>query len=186
MASSVPSLGVNASFAVAANLLGIRSDPYQVFNFFIEIEGILAGGFSECTGLQVETEIENYSEGGLNEYVHHFRGRTKYPPLVFKHGLTMIAGLWLWHQKVIEGNVERKNGTIYLLNRMRIPVLWWNFKGAFPIKWTGPDLRADSGNVAIESIELVHQGLSRPAQADIAGGFSSLISGSLDISGGFF
>src|SRR5262245_58050009 len=118
----MPSLGMNAAFSLATNLLGVRIDPYQVFNFFVEIEGVFAGGFSECSGLQVETEYHDYPEGGLNDYVHRFRGRTKYPPLVLKHGMTMIDGLWRWHQDVISGTVKRKNGTIYLMNRMGIPV----------------------------------------------------------------
>lgn len=168
----MPTPGPNIAIAAASNLLGVRLDPYQVFNFFIEIEGILAGGFSECSGLQVETEVHEYAEGGQNEYVHRFRGRTKYPPLVLKHGLTVINGLWLWHKDVLEGNVNRKNGTIYLLDRRRIPVLWWDFKQAFPTKWTGPELRANSGDVAFESIELAHQGLSRP-EATLAAGLAA-------------
>lgn len=167
------SLGRNAAFSLTTNLLGIRADPYQVFNFFIEIQGILVGGFSECSGLQVETELQEYREGGLNEYVHHFAGATKYPPLVLKHGLTPIDGLWSWHQDIVsEGKVKRRNGTIYLLNRKRIPLIWWNFKDAFPYKWTGPELRADSGDVAFESVELVHRGLSRPRLAALATGIA--------------
>ena len=167
----MPSLGMNA----ALGMLGVRLDPYQVFNFFVEIEGVLAGGFSECSGLQVETEVHDYAEGGQNDYVHRFRGRTKYPPLVLKHGLTMIDGLWRWHQDVISGDFERKNGTIYLLNRRRLPVLWWDFKEAFPTKWTGPELRANSGDVAFESIELAHRGLSRPSNATLAAGLAGAL-----------
>ena len=137
-------------------------DPFHSFNFFVEIEGLLVAGFSECSGLQVETEVQEYAEGGLNDYTHHFRGRTKYPPLILKKGLTLNNQLWRWHQGVIEGKVERKNGTIYLLDTTHIPLLWWNFKKAFPTKWTGPELRANSSDVAIESVELIHQGLSAP------------------------
>jgi phage tail-like protein len=134
-------------------------DPFHVFNFYVEVEGLLVAGFSECSGLQVETEVQEYAEGGLNDYMHHFRGRTKYPPLILKRGLTLNNQLWQWHQRVIEGNVERKNGTIYLRDTTQSPVVWWNFKKAFPVKWTGPELRANSSDVAIESIELIHQGL---------------------------
>lgn len=137
-------------------------DPYHVFNFFVEIEGLLVAGFSECSGLQVETEVQEYAEGGLNDYTHHFRGRTKYQPLILKRGLTINNELWRWHQGVIQGDFERKNGTIYLLDAMHVPVVWWNFKKAFPAKWTGPELRANSSEVAIESVELIHQGLSSP------------------------
>lgn len=180
----MPSLGLNAAFGLVTNLLGVRADPYQVFNFLVEIEGILAGGFSDCTGLQVETETIDYREGGQNEYVHRFAGPTKYPPLVLKHGLTQIDGLWAWHQDVASGVIERRNGTIYLLNKQRIPVMWWDVKEAFPVKWTGPDLRADSGAVAIESVELTHRGLSRPRLGSLLAGIGAEIAGSLDVSFG--
>jgi phage tail-like protein len=177
----MPSLGLNAAFSLVTNLLGVRLDPYQVFNFMIEIEGVLAGAFSECSGLAVETEVLEYREGGLNEYVHRFAGPTKYPPLVLKHGLTQIDGLWTWHQQVVQGTVTRQNGTIYLLDQQRIPVMFWDFKEAYPVKYTGPELRADSGAVAFESIELAHRGLSRPTLGSLLGGLSASISGSVDI-----
>jgi phage tail-like protein len=180
----MPSLGLNAAFGLVTNLLGVRADPYQVFNFLVEIEGILAGGFSECSGLQVETEFIDYREGGQNDFVHRFAGPTKYPPLMLKHGLTQIDGLWSWHQDVVKGKIERRNGTIYLLDKQRIPVMWWDFKEAIPLKWTGPELRADSNAVAFESVELSHRGLSRPTLGDLLGGIGADISGSLDVSFG--
>ncbi len=177
----MPSLGLNAAFSLVTNLLGVRTDPYQVFNFLVEIEGILAGGFSECSGLQVETEYFDYREGGVNEYVHRFAGPTKYPPLVLKHGLTQIDGLWGWHQDVVKGKVERKNGTIYLLDKQGIPVMWWDVKEAFPVKWTGPDLRASSNEVAFESVELTHRGLSRPSLSNIVAGIGAELGGALGL-----
>jgi phage tail-like protein len=177
----MPSLGLNAAVSLVTNLLGVRLDPYQGFNFLIEIEGILAGGFSECSGLTVETEFFDYREGGVNGYIHRFPGPTKYPPLTLKHGLTQIDGLWTWHQDVIQWNVERKNGTIYLLNKQSLPVMWWDFKEAYPTKYTGPDLRADSGAVAFESVELAHRGLSRPTISGLLAGIGAEISGSLDL-----
>lgn len=186
------SLGLNAAFSLATNLLGIRSDPYQGFNFMVEIEGVLAGGFSECTGLQAEIETEEYREGGVNEYVHRFIGRTRYSPLILKHGLTQIDGLWTWYQEVSQGinskkPFSRSNGTIYLLDKKSIPVMWWNFKEAYPYKWTGPEFRADSGNVAFESVELAHRGLSRPSLGGLVAGIGAELGAALDISisGGF-
>jgi phage tail-like protein len=177
----MPSLGLNAAFSLVTNLLGVRLDPYQGFNFLVEIEGILAGGFSECTGLTVETEFLDYREGGVNGYIHRFPGPTKYPPLILKHGLTQIDALWSWHQDVIQWNVERKNGTIYLLNKQSLPVMWWDFKEAYPTKYTGPELRADSGAVAFESVELAHRGLSRPTIGGLVAGIGAEITGSLDL-----
>jgi phage tail-like protein len=160
----MPSLGMNAAYAAGTGIAGVTLDPFHAFNFLIEIEGILVGGFSECSGLEVETEYYDYREGGVNEYMHRFIGPTKYQPLVLKHGLTVINGLWTWHQEVIQaidtGKFKRRNGTVYLLNKQKIPVKWWNFKEAYPYKWTGPQLKADSGDVAFESVELAHRGFS--------------------------
>jgi phage tail-like protein len=152
----------------------------------VEIEGILAGGFSECTGLSIETEFFDFREGGQNGFVHRFAGPTKYPPLILKHGLTQIDGLWNWHQDVTKFNVSRKNGTIYLLDKMRIPVMYWNFKEAYPVKWTGPDFRADSASVAIESVELAHRGLSRPTLGSVLGTAGSAIAGAAGMVAGSF
>jgi phage tail-like protein len=186
----MPSLGLNAAFSVLTNMIGVRADPYQAFNFLIEIEGIMAGGFTECSGLQIETEVHEYREGGVNDYVHRFAGPSKQPPLVLKHGLTQIDGLWRWHQEVVQSvalgskQITRRNGTIYLLDRKGIPVIWWDFKDALPIKWTGPDLRADSGAVAFESVELVHRGLGRPGLANLVAGAAAEVVGALSNSFG--
>ncbi len=150
----------------AAGSLGGRNDPYGAFNFLVEIEGLVVGGFSDVSGLQVETSVETYREGGLNEYEHKLAGPTRYPAnIVLKHGLTSAAVLWGWHQDVTRGIIQRRNGTIYLLDAQRQTVLWWNFKAAYPIKWSGPDFRADSNQVAVETLELVHQGISRSVQS---------------------
>jgi phage tail-like protein len=164
---------LNASFSLVSSIglggLGVRSDPFLACSFLVEVEDILAGGFSECSGLEVETEVESYREGGQNSYLHQFAGATKYPPLILKHGLTWIDGLWSWHQEVSSGMIKRKNGTIYLLDRQQVPVMWWNFNEAFPVKWSGPSLRADATQVAVESVELRHRGLSRPMGSGVLG-----------------
>lgn len=157
-----PSGGFNPIFAEGNSVSGSRIDPHQGSNFHVEIEGILTGGFSECSGLQVETEILDYREGGVNEFMHRFVGPTKYPSLILKRGITQIAGLWKWHHDVTQGTINRKNGTIYLLDRMHKPVMYWNFKEAIPVKYIGPEFRADSASVAFESVELAHRGLSGP------------------------
>ena len=175
-------LGINAAFSLGTNLLGIRNDPYIAFNFLVEIEGLLVGGFTEVTGLQIETEVKEYREGGLNEYVHKLAGPTRYPSnLVLKHGLTDIETLWSWHQDVTLGMIERKNGTIYLLDRQGIPAMWWDFMEAYPVKWTGPELRADSNTVAVEAIELVHKGISKPMLSSMVSGARGVIGGAAQL-----
>lgn len=162
----------------------LRNDPYHVFNFFIEIEGIFAGGFTECSGLQVETETYSYREGGVNDFEHTFVGPVRSGPLVLRRGLTLVDSMWLWFQQTMRGDIARKNGTVYLLNKMHIPVVWWNFKQAVPIKWTGPSLNATSGEVAFTSVELAHRGLSQPQTENLKAVFNQGTAGALAVAGG--
>jgi phage tail-like protein len=157
----MPAIGANIGVSIAAGLAGLRIDPYQSCNFVIEIEGLLVGGFTDCTGLQIEVEMHEYREGGQNDFIHRFAGATKHPPLVLKHGLSPLDGLWGWHQDVVSGNIQRRNGTIYLLNSQQVPVLWWHFREALPLKWSGPELDSQKAAVAVESVELAHRGLTR-------------------------
>jgi phage tail-like protein len=179
-------IGANVAFSALSFLpQDLRLDPYLACNFVVEIEGLLVGGFSGCTGLEVETEVENYREGGVNDYVHCFVGATKHPLLELDHGLSPIDGLWSWHQDVVAGAIRRRNGTIYLLNPLRLPVMWWNFKEALPVKWTGPMLNAQESAVAFESLQIAHHGLSRPRFATAVSGIAGeLINLGATMSGG--
>lgn len=120
----------------------------------------MVAGFSEVTGLQVETEVQDYREGGLNDFMHKLAGPTRYPSnLVLKHGITDKRELWKWHQDVAHGKVERKNGSIVLLDAAGEEMWRWNFEGAYPVRWNGPDLRANTAEVAVETLEMVHRGI---------------------------
>lgn len=148
--------------SATTNSPGARLDPYTGFNFAVEIESLIAGRFVEVNGLQLETEYFDYREGGCNDYIHKLPGPTRYPQnLVLKHGLTTIDVLWRWHQDVAQGKIKRRNLTVLLLNLAGTPVMWWNVREAYPVKWIGPDLRADSATVAFETVELVHRGFSK-------------------------
>lgn len=173
----------NSSAASNAKTL-LRNDPYHVFNFFVEIEGVFAGGFSECSGLQVEAETYTYREGGVNDFEHTFLGPVKSGPLVLKRGLTQVDSMWLWFQETMRGNIVRKNGTVYLLSRLHVPVIWWNFKAAIPIKWTGPDFNASSSEVAFTSVELAHRGISQPLTENVKAVFNQKTAGALAVAGG--
>jgi phage tail-like protein len=152
-------LGLNAAFAA----LGKRLDPYLGVNFLVEIEGLIVGGFTKVDGLESAIETQDYVEGGRNDYVHKVLKGTTYTPLVLSHGLTDIDSLWSWHERVRRGVVKRKNGTIMLLDARRLPVMWWNFADALPVKWVGPSFDASAeSQVAIERVELVHRGITKP------------------------
>ena len=128
----------------------------------MEIHGIIAAHASEVTGLQIETEIEQYEEGGVNEYVHQLPKRTKYQHITLKRGITDQDDLWRWYQEVINGKFKRESGSIILMDITGKKEKWrWNFEEAYPVKWTGPELKADGNTVAFETIELAHNGIKK-------------------------
>jgi phage tail-like protein len=136
--------------------------PHQIFNFAVEIEGLLVGGFTEVSGLESEIQVEEYREGGVNGFVHRLPGLSSHANLVLTHGLTAISTLWDWYYSTTQGIIRRKNGTIMLLSPQQIPVMWWNFRNGLPVRWTGPTFNAASDEVGFESLELVHEGLTKP------------------------
>ena len=141
--------------------IGERNDPYLSFRFLVEIQGLIVGGFSEVSGLQVATEIEEKREGGVNDYVHKLPKLTKYQNITLKRGITDSDTLWEWHQDVVNGNIERKTIFVVLMDREGDEQWRWQFIDAYPVKWTGPDLTAGSSAVAIETIELAHNGIKK-------------------------
>lgn len=164
MTSSGVPLGLSWVPSAAGNWVpGARPlPPYQAFNFAVEIEGLLVGGFSEVSGLESQVEVEEYREGGVNGFVHKLPGRTSHANLVLSHGLTSVSTLWNWYYNTTLGAIQRRNGTIMLLDPRQIPVMWWNFRNALPVRWSGPTFTATSDEVAVESIELAHEGLTKP------------------------
>lgn len=138
-----------------------RQDPYVAFRFEIRFDDLPVGGFSECGGLQLETEVQDYAEGGFNQHVHKFPGRTKQTNITLKRGI-VDRELHDWYLNLVKGTVSLKNGSILVRDMSGKKVdIEWQFQRAFPCKWIGPDLNATQNNVAVETIEICHQGLIR-------------------------
>ncbi len=138
---------------------GIRKDPYLAFNFVVEIDGIAVAGFTDVSGLSIETQVERKTFGGENHKEYTFLTQTKYSDITLKHGVTSDDFLWNWYQLVINGQITRKNGSICLLDHSGNPTVWWDFLEACPIKWEGPAFSAGSSSVAAESLVLTHNGI---------------------------
>ena len=119
------------------------------------------GAFQECTGLDIDLDVQEYYEGGCNDAVVRRVGRAKYQNIVLKRGLTQDAELWTWHKQVADGNVHRRNGSVILLDDHGQEQVRWNFYNSWPCKYVGPTLNAKSNDVAIETLELVHEGFER-------------------------
>ncbi|MEW6181711.1 MAG: phage tail protein [Bacillota bacterium] len=140
---------------------GDRKDPYKSFRFLVEITGLVVGGFSEVSGLEVETETEEYREGGVNDCVHKLPKVTRHPNLLLKRGLTDSDALWKWYRQVVGGRVSRKSGCLILLDDTGGEKWRWTFKDAYPVKWSGPEFKGDTGTVAVEVLELAHMGIGK-------------------------
>lgn len=151
---------------------GRRSDPLPAYNFYISLvqnagtlqkavfgsEQVAAGGFSECTGLEASLTVEEYAEGGLNGYVHKFPTRMTYSNIVLKRGVGFSDELWRWHEAYASGEGKRSDGLIVLKNEIGLPIKSWKFVRGLPMKLTGPSFNAGQSAVAIESLEIVHEG----------------------------
>jgi phage tail-like protein len=136
-----------------------RHDPYKSFNFRVEIGGVARAAFSEVGGLESETAVIEYRAGGEPTTVRKLPGLTRYANIVLRRGITKDAELWNWRQTVVQGNVERRNGSIILLDDDGTEVVRWNFFHGWIAKWEGPSLNAHANEVAIETIEIAHEGL---------------------------
>lgn len=169
-------IGASAGIAIAKRATGVRLDPYAAYNFLVEIEGIIAGGFTEVSGLTITTEVERKMFGGENNGEYTFVKATKYTDLTLKHGLTDLDLLWNWYDNVIKGKIDRKNGSIYLLDNSGLPAMWWDFYEAYPIKWDGPTFNASNNTVATESLLLTHNGLSKPKTSQMLSGVRGVAS----------
>jgi len=162
-------IGLNAAVSSAAGALGKRLDPYLTHNFLVEIEGLVIGGFTQVSGLESAINTEDRVEGGVNGFVHKLLKETTYPNLVLSHGLVDIDALWAWYDRTASGVITRKHGTVMLLDAQQLPVMWWDFRDALPVKWAGPSFDAGAdGQVAVERVELIHRGITKPALSQAA------------------
>jgi phage tail-like protein len=123
----------------------------------VEIDGITQAGFQEVDGLDSSTDAIDYREGNDPLHVRKLTGLNKHSAITLKRGITDSDELWKWRATVVDGKVERKNGSIILLDDTGTEKLRWNFFNAWPSKWTGPALNATNNAVAVETLELTHE-----------------------------
>ena len=141
---------------------GDRRDPFRAFNFQLDIDNLPRGAFSECSGLTAEGDAVDYREGtDLQPNVRKLVGLRKYTNIILKRGYTQgDTSLWDWYRNIHNGVADRRNVTIILLNEERQPVMRWHVENAWINKIEGPSFKASGNEVAIESVELVHEGLT--------------------------
>lgn len=142
-------------------------DPAHVALFRIELDGITAAEFLECSGLKNSTEVVEYYEGGENTHMHKFIGNTKYPNITLKKGVTANSKtIWEWRNAITSNQKPLfKNGAIILLNDRMQEICRWNFKNGWPCRWDGPELKAGNNALAVEVLEIAHDGFAVVANA---------------------
>jgi phage tail-like protein len=178
----------------------IRLDPPLANNFFVvmfETSGlwaglksaafsiigdVLIGGFSECDGLDMRLEEEKYHEGGRNDMEHRFPTRITWPNLTLKRGVSRISQSgWDWLYEYGDGKGKRQDGLVVLLDRaipgstIPTPHNVWYFKNAIPVKFEGPALRASVSEVAVETLEIAHEGLWQLSLLKVLGQAASAV-----------
>lgn len=143
-----------------------RDDPYPGYCFEILIDGIsddgmaVKGSFAEASGLEVEIQPIEYRNGAEDTTVRKIAGLKKFPNIVLKRGLIGDDGLWNWIKEGMDGKVHRTEGHVVLLDENRQEVMRWNFTRGWPCKWTGPGLNAKNNEIAMETLEICHEGLN--------------------------
>jgi phage tail-like protein len=163
-----------------------RTDPVLASNFTISLMDSTSGlgavakvflsavhtyplaGFSECNGLEMTLDVQEYMQGGGNDTVLKFPTRFKPANIVLKKGLTTGTDLWDWFYAFVQGVGRRRDGIITVQDGAGNQVQQWGFRRGLPLKYSGPQLVAAQSNVAIETLEIAHEGLY------LVGGNSSL------------
>lgn len=146
------------------NKSATRKDPLPVFCFYVSIPKLMADNdkafFKSVSGLRYETEVVPVRAGGVNDTTFNLVGATKWSPLVLKQGFTSGSKLVEWRQKWIDGSeMTRVDGSIIQLDTAMNPMAQWDFVRGWPSKWEMAEFDASKNELAIESLEICHDGL---------------------------
>jgi phage tail-like protein len=142
-----------------------RQDPLVGFHYAVEIQGMIKGYFTECSGLGSEHEVIEHKivDDRGKEVMQKMPGRLKWENVTLKRGITDAMDIWDWRKMVEDGDVEsaRANGSIVMFDQHLSEVARWNFENAWPVKVSGPQVKSDSNEIGIEELSIAHEGLWR-------------------------
>ena len=154
-------------------MIGSRVDPFRGFNFSVSLTDSTSalsiafslsssppvGSFSECSGLDKTLQVEEYKEGGNNGLVRKFPSNVTWSNIRLRRGVATNDQLWLWHDGFVQGMGKRQDGVITLLDETQTAVKVWRFTRGLPVKYVGPSLNAGQSAIAIEELEIGHEGI---------------------------
>ncbi len=140
--------------------IATRIDPFRTFNFRLEIDGLTVGSFRECSGLAADGNAVEYREGtDIPRSSRKLIGMVSYPNVTLKRGQTTNPELWNWYRNIVNGIPDRRNGSVILMDEQRQDVMRWSIENMWIKKIEAPSFNATANEVAVESVELVHEGL---------------------------
>jgi len=148
-----------------------RDDPYSGYNFLVTVNGVsddgtaVKGSFNEASGLETEVPAIEYRNGSEDITLRKIPGLKKFTNITLKRGMTGDLAFWNWIREAMKGNVQRADGSIVMLDENRQEVMRWNFLRGWPCKWTGPGFNAANNEIAMETLEICHEGLDIDGQA---------------------
>lgn len=145
--------------------MAAHQDPLVGFHFAIEIQGVVTGYFTECSGIGSEQEVIEHkvvTETG-QEVVMKIPGRLKWENITLKRGITTNMDIWNWRKQVEDGEVDsaRRNGSIIMYDQHLAPAARWDFERAWPVKVSGPQPKADSNDIGVEELTITHEYIKR-------------------------
>jgi len=138
-------------------------DPYRGFRFKVQIDGITKAGFREASGLDAANDAVDYRDGDEPTRLRKLAGLQKFSNITLKRGITTDQDLWKWRSTIMDGKIKdnSKNGQIIVLDDEGNEAAEWTFTDGWPTKWTGPTFNATANEVAIDTLEITHEGLKR-------------------------
>lgn len=139
-----------------------RIEELAACRFCVDIEDLLVAVFKECSGLSGEIEVLTYREGGLNDFQHKLPGPAKFGNVTLRAGVANTIDLWDWFYSVATGSIQRRSVSIVMRSHGGDggEVMRWDLAAAYPVRWQGPDFTAGDTNVAVQSLELAHNGIT--------------------------
>jgi phage tail-like protein len=135
-------------------------DPYGGYNFFVEWNGIIHAGFKQCSGLDSTQSAGEYREGTDPLTKRKIPGLNSYSNITLQRGITNNDELWKWRQSLMQGTADRREISIVLMDDKGVEKIRWNLSNCWPLSWKAPDFDATNDDVAIETLELVHEGIT--------------------------
>ncbi|MBP3506820.1 MAG: phage tail protein [Lachnospiraceae bacterium] len=135
--------------------------PHGKFRYKVEVDGMELGGFSEVSGFDASIDVIEYREGDAVQTPMKIPGLKKYGNVTLKQGVADKDAMYQWMETGFEKDVTRKTVTITLLNINGEAAASWQIINAWPTKYTAPDFNATSSEIAVETLELAHEGMTR-------------------------